>query len=47
MTYYNVAVGCSSSDVTTGALQVEGPASYWSCIVYRLWPLSDKCIWSL
>jgi len=26
--YYNVVVGCSSSDVTSGALQVEGPASF-------------------
>jgi hypothetical protein len=30
MTYYDVAVGCSSSDVTSGALQVEGPASFVS-----------------
>jgi len=32
MMYYNVVVGCSSSDVTSGALQVEGPASltFWS-----------------
>jgi len=28
MTYYIVVVGCSSSDVTSGALQVEGPASF-------------------
>jgi len=26
MMYYNIVVGCSSSDVTSGALQVEGPA---------------------
>jgi len=28
MMHYNVVVGCSSSDVTSGALQVEGPASF-------------------
>jgi len=24
--YYNIMVGCTSGDVTSGALQVEGPA---------------------
>jgi len=28
MMYYNVVVVCSSSDVTSGALQVEGSASF-------------------
>jgi hypothetical protein len=28
MTYYNVVVGCLSSDVTSGALQVEGPTLF-------------------
>jgi len=28
MMYYNVLVDCSTSDVTSGALQVEGPASF-------------------
>jgi len=28
MKYCSVAVGCSSSDVTPGALQVEGTASF-------------------
>jgi hypothetical protein len=28
MLYYIVVVGCSYSDVTSGALQVEGPASF-------------------
>jgi hypothetical protein len=27
MMYYNVMVGCSSSDVISSVLQVEGPAS--------------------
>ena len=26
--YYNVVVGCSSTDVNAGALQVEGLASF-------------------
>jgi len=36
MMYYNVVVGCSSSDVTSGALQAEGPASFKSSIFYRM-----------
>jgi len=35
MMYYNVVVGCPSSDVTSGALQVEGPASF-SIVFYCL-----------
>jgi len=27
MMYYNAVIGCSPSDVTSGALQDEGPAS--------------------
>ena len=36
MMYYSVVVGRSSSDVTSGAFQVEGPASFQSSIVYKL-----------
>jgi len=35
--YYNVVVGCSSSDVTSGALQFERPASFTAYLGFLIY----------